>query len=404
MPSFDPKIDEAFREYAKLELRCHLILSAGQEDSPDLADVEEQMTLLWEKLDEDQRQCLNGMASDLNWIRRHFEPPPKGRKTPNEVSEDDQRELRSAVGVNWHKFLHFLRLCAPLSSPDMLAVLRARAYTAADMPEIGGIFYEQVIKLAPGSSDLGLEALTHIKAANPERLSELAEEIVSSPLRYAPAMVAIAVQELLNRYDLDVPTTDRDRYLVLLNDVFSRLPFEPPGPDKMLVYREMAFAYSLLRDEVKGHACIEEALKIAPENEDLRILKGMSLYESDTDEAVAIFQDLTQKKTDDVHPYLFLAHYHLTRKNFGLSLEMSRNAWSKTADNLVRARLLEWQTISLEQAATLDPSDERIKLNVAVLINSVQNAKKSDWRIEDPNRLTSNGFGFVRTQPPVPVS
>src|SRR5271154_7242536 len=109
MTSFDPTIDAAFRESAELELRCHYLLTEGKENAPEILAAEDRMTVLWENLDEVQRRSLNGMGSDLNWIRRKCEPPPKGRKEPTEVTAKEQQELVAAIGSKeWHKTLHFL--------------------------------------------------------------------------------------------------------------------------------------------------------------------------------------------------------------------------------------------------------------------------------------------------------
>src|SRR5438445_13727785 len=115
MSPFDPVIDAAFREYADLQLRRHNLLQEGKENTPETAAIEDRMNALWEKLDEVQRRNLNGMASDLNWVRRNGEPPPKGPQKPEDVTAKQQEELGAAIGrKEWHRILHHLRLCAPM--------------------------------------------------------------------------------------------------------------------------------------------------------------------------------------------------------------------------------------------------------------------------------------------------
>ena len=142
MPSFDPTMDAAFRVSAELELRCHYLLLAGEENSPEILVAEGRMTVLWEKLDEVQRRSLNGMGSDLNWVRRKGEPPPKGRKGPEEVTDAEQQELAAAMSLKeWHKVLHFLRVCAPIFSIVKLAELRGRAYEELGLRVYASVFY-----------------------------------------------------------------------------------------------------------------------------------------------------------------------------------------------------------------------------------------------------------------------
>src|SRR5438876_924 len=103
MTPFQPTIDAAFREYAELELRCHYLLLDGKEYAPETVAAEDRMEELWQKLDEVQRRSLSGMGSDLNWVRRKGEPPPKGRMSPEEVAETDQQEFVAAIGSKeWH--------------------------------------------------------------------------------------------------------------------------------------------------------------------------------------------------------------------------------------------------------------------------------------------------------------
>jgi hypothetical protein len=146
MKVLDPTIDAVLREYADLELRRHQLLSAGKGDSAELAEAEEQMDTLWPKLDEVQRRSLKGMASDLNWARRQGKPPPKGRKTAGEVSEQDQQELSAAIrSRDWHRILHYLRLCGPAFQAASLARERGIAYEAIGLPGYARVFKESVV-------------------------------------------------------------------------------------------------------------------------------------------------------------------------------------------------------------------------------------------------------------------
>src|SRR5271154_2569800 len=129
MLSFELTIDAGFREYAELELRCHYLVLEGKENDPETLAAEDRMTFLWEILDATQRYTLRGMGSDLNWVRRKFEAPPKGRKLPAEVSDLEQQELVAAINSKtWYKVLHYLRLCAPVFPVVVLSYLRGRIY------------------------------------------------------------------------------------------------------------------------------------------------------------------------------------------------------------------------------------------------------------------------------------
>lgn len=145
MTEFNPAMDQAFRECADLQLRHHYLLLDNKDDSEEMIAVEARLEELWPSFDEIQRRSLSGMGSDLNWIRRNCEPPPRGRKTPDEVSSAERHELEAAMkSKEWHRILHFLRLCAPWFQASSLASERRIAYDAIGLPRYSSAFAQVV--------------------------------------------------------------------------------------------------------------------------------------------------------------------------------------------------------------------------------------------------------------------
>jgi tetratricopeptide (TPR) repeat protein len=407
MSSFDPTIDAAFRESADLELRCHYLLLEGQEHAPEILAAEDRMTVLWEKLDEVQRRSLNGMGSDLNWIRRQCEPPPKGRKEPKEVTATEQQELVAAIGSkDWHKTLHYLRLCAPMFPIVTLAYLRGRAYEAIGLSSYASVFYGQAADLDPANADIGLKALS---TASPTIALRRAEKIIALPLTYPPAVLALATATILQRTETDDISVDRQRFSALLNDVVKRLQLEPANEARTIAYQAAASGFEIIGELTAAVRCLDEGLTLSPNNDDLLVLKGLLLYGSQTDQAVEAFAKVTQQGTPNVWPYLFLAHYHLSNKNYGASLEMGREAWARATGNLEQAQLLEWQAICLaelhypaemvrsifQQAVSLNPSNDWITKNLAAF-DAVAETKESAWHIEEASQLKPQRADSVR--------
>jgi hypothetical protein len=101
-----PTVDATYRNFADLLLRRHRLFLEGKGDEAEVDEVEDALSALWEKLDEEQRQSLNRMGSDLNWARRGGSPPPMGRKG-EEVTGDDRRNLAAAKSAeDWHAVLY----------------------------------------------------------------------------------------------------------------------------------------------------------------------------------------------------------------------------------------------------------------------------------------------------------
>jgi hypothetical protein len=140
--SYDPRFDQAYMEYTEMLLRRHFILLNGAETSPELEGIDEQLTLIWDQLDESQRKSLNGMGSDLNWVRRRGKLAPKARKE-REITTEDGKELNDALSnKQWNKLLYFLRVCSAQISAERMALMRAQAYENLNLERVASVFYE----------------------------------------------------------------------------------------------------------------------------------------------------------------------------------------------------------------------------------------------------------------------
>jgi tetratricopeptide (TPR) repeat protein len=411
MSPFDPKIDATFREYADLELRCHHLLLEGMENAPETVEAESRMEELWENLDETQRRSLSGMGSDLNWVRRKGEPPPNGRKNPEEVTSTERQELMAAMGSkDWHKALHYLRICAPIFPIITLAQGRGKAYDALGFPSYASIFYEQGFEIEPNNADLGIAALSTIQRTDPGNALQHARTIIASPMRYPPVIVAFAAVLIMQWDEIEKRAIDHNGFSALLSDTIKRSQLEPSDEARMRTYEIAAFGFKILKDMSAVLRCIDEALKLSPYNDRLLVDKGLLLYDSQTDQAIDLFSKLTQIGTQSVWPYFFMAHHYLLRRNYNASLEMGREAWTRQAVNPIRALLLEWQAICLAElnypsemvrpvfvkAASLDPSNPWIAKNLAAFDEARAKATGSEWHIEEAFRLKMQQAESVR--------
>jgi hypothetical protein len=168
MTDFTPKIDAAYREYADKQIRRHFLLVEDKGDSDEADEIEARLAVLWECMDDVQRRALNGIASDLNWLRRRGAPPPKGRAA-SEVTEAELHELQAAQDAqDWYAILHHLRVCAPAVPQDLLACSRATCYHKLDLPQIAAAFADIAMKLGRGKNYAGTLAFDFLKTFSPE--------------------------------------------------------------------------------------------------------------------------------------------------------------------------------------------------------------------------------------------
>jgi len=150
MSSFTPIIDEKYQKYAELLLARHQLLLDGKDGDSHTEDIEDRLTELWEKLDDAQQRSLNGVSSDLNWVRRRGALPPKSRK-PEEITQADRDSLATAeAGKDGHGVLHYLRVCAPVEPGEALARRRANAYAEIGFPQLASLFKDFAAELDAG--------------------------------------------------------------------------------------------------------------------------------------------------------------------------------------------------------------------------------------------------------------
>jgi hypothetical protein len=135
-------MNEAYLEYADRLLQHHRLLSDGKETADETLAVEDAMTELWDRLDSIQRRSLSGLGSDLNWVRRGGAPAPSGPKFEDGSPTDWQALHGASNALDWHGFLHQLRVCAPAIPVRDLARLRAETWSKLGLPQVAGVFEE----------------------------------------------------------------------------------------------------------------------------------------------------------------------------------------------------------------------------------------------------------------------
>lgn len=403
MSPIDPIIDTSFRKYADLQFQRHGLLMSGKEQDPKFDQLEERMTELWEKFDAIQRESVNGMGSDLNWIRRKGQPPPKGRKA-EEVTPGERQELVAArVRKEWHGFLHYMRICASTIPAVNLAYLRGNTYDAIGFPTYAIAFYEFAAELDPTNPAIGVIALRALDRVDPEKALRRAGQVIASPLQFPPVVVAMSAVMVLRRDEEKDRPIDHDRYSAVLNEAVGRLSIEPPSDaGQAMTYQLAASGFEILDDLQAALRCYEEGLKISPDNEVLLIGRGLLLYGSQTEKAVEAFRRVVSNEGSPlVWPYFFLTHHYLLHQNYSEFLKMGKQARARATTNAVRAELFQWQAICLsesgyppevvrplfEKALSLDPSNERIKRNSEAFEESLADERETIWDIEAEETL-----------------
>lgn len=159
MPETSLDLDALYREYAGILLRRHVLLVAGKAEGDEADALEDELSAVWEALDEPRRQSLKGVGSDLNWVRRDGAPAPKGRRAEEVDSQEMERLAVVEAARDWPATLHFLRLYAPLLPQHDLARRRQRAYEGAGLPDLARVFGAFADRIAPAPDRAGVVGL-----------------------------------------------------------------------------------------------------------------------------------------------------------------------------------------------------------------------------------------------------
>lgn len=131
-----------YLQCAQLLLEQHRLVLEDDDPDDQIEVLEERFIILWDRLDDDQHKSLNGLSSDLAWLRRGGQNPPMGRK-PEDVSKEDGFALVESERVgDWHSHLHAIRLCRVRYSPGEVAMRRASAYSELGLFEVAALFRE----------------------------------------------------------------------------------------------------------------------------------------------------------------------------------------------------------------------------------------------------------------------
>ena len=186
-------IDADFEAYAVALLRHHYLIAEGKEDDPEAERTEELLSDLWGKLNDTQRQQLRGLSSDLNWLRRKYAPPPKGRKREDITPEELREFYRLNADQDYLRLLPALRVCAAAVPPVFVAFVRGTCYSRLGLQAAASLFLQAAIDLGGKESILSRAAFDMLVYFSPSDAFDQSNRIIAAPEKYAPISVAQAV-------------------------------------------------------------------------------------------------------------------------------------------------------------------------------------------------------------------
>jgi len=345
-------LDDAFRKYIRLLLRHHYLLCSDRSEDFEMDGVEGLLSDSWERLSDAQQQEARGISSDLNWLRRGFTPPPKGKKS-EEVTASDRQRFQTVVEAGEHvEVLRATRDCVSVLPAGLIAIARSRSYLSLDLPELAEPFLLATVDLSADRSESSRAAFVMLIHVNPAAAFAKAEEVIATPEKYPPVVVAFATKFFLDFAGGAVAMHELATNLLASE---KRLEDEPTEKqDRIHFYSLGGSILSSLRMLDEGRRFFERGLELDPENAELLGLLGESLYYIDRSKAVNLFERAVAARTTLDRPYLRIAQISLQSKDYQKANVYAARAVDTARDNLSLAAALEIMAICLNQLGVGD--------------------------------------------------
>ncbi|MGL4551982.1 MAG: tetratricopeptide repeat protein [Gemmataceae bacterium] len=393
-------IDGNFTAYAKALVRHHALIEEGKGDGPEAEKAEETLSALWDRLTDSQRVQLRGLSSDLNWLRRKYAPPPRGRKREDVTPEELREFYRLNEAQDYLRMLPALRVCASAVPPVYVAFVRATCYSRLGLPPAAILFLRAVIDSGGKESTLSREAFDTLASISPSDAFDQSGRIIGDPEKYAPISVAQAITYAIGFLGGDPTSFARDELAETLRQAARRLDaLETPPEDRVRFLTTAGAQLASFGKVDEGIGFLERALAIEPDNAELLGWLGEAVYPKDRDRAVALLQQSIEAGTRLVRPAVLLANHYLAAKDFERAKPYAARVVERGNDNFSVAVGLEVMAICLSEggaphalvldlfrrAHALAPSVQRIKNNLASFEAFVKaKSTPASWETAEP--------------------
>jgi hypothetical protein len=408
----------SYSMWLKRILDVHTAQSWDAESSVVREREEEELNDLWTEIDEQQKERLWGLSSDLNslrdreaWIESDW---------PSMTEEELGLARNEAFArKQWDRFLGHLRRPSRFLPQHAVDYLRGRAWMEMGHPEVALLFFDNAARLEPGNTNYRVLALECLKAMQdwPEVLKRCQAYMQDSA---APARLLFRAADALHAHAVQCDQEhDYLEALRTVNEGFARL-----GPSERELAPVLAGAYATksLCLEHLGRAeeslrVLDEAVRRFPENTTLLIARGLLKQELGLPDAVADFQQALDRGTSIVWPYAELTRHALLSGRDHEAVELCRRGLAFAQSDTAKAMLFEMRAIALHRlnetsdairaafrsASELDPLSERIRVNTERFENLTTDScsGEPEWQLDHTPPAAAFDEVYAQLQPAV---
>jgi tetratricopeptide (TPR) repeat protein len=398
----------------------HRLTVAGRQDSPEADAVRDATDVPWQAFTEVEKRRIGGLSEDLHAITDPQQVAPRELNPQVQSRLVDVDEARQRG--EWDRALEILRHWAASIEPSVLSYLRGFTWLGAGDPETAALFFEHASKRQPENGAYLAMLLEAMDRFNPAEARRRAREILETPDRYEPVVVAFATDVVLDSVP-SLPQAEASqlfrRLIPILESTLNKIEEgDEGGVDRSTFSRTcrlLGFCLELLEQYQAALRCYSRGIAADPSNDVLLVTRGILLY-GESPRAVKDFESAIQSGSTAIWPFFFLAHHSLLGGLFERCRSLSERALEMEGSDAVKSELAEWLAISqselgypeeivresFDRSIRLDPSNERARRNLAAFEAAARPIPASVYEIRDRSAIRVSGMSEGRFRPARP--
>ncbi len=386
----------------------HRLIAEGKDDSPEADAIRDSTDAPWESLSEIERRRVRNLSEDLYSLQEPIaSSPPSNPQAFSKLVDAFEAQKQG----DWDRALDLLRRWGPYVDPAMVSYVRGDIWLEAGDPATAALFFEHASNLQP-DNDSYLGMLLHtLSLSDPDEAHRRAEAILGDPDKARPLVVAHAANIELKslRNASGAGANERFQRLArILENTINRFEQEDLSTldrsSYVMTITNLGLVQEFLGETQRAAESYSRGLKLAPDNDELLVARGMLLYGTSA-RAISDLERAVRLRSPVIWPYFFLAHDHLCNKRFEECRTLCEQALDMPGSAAVKSELCEWIAISqselgfpaemvrasFENAIRLDPSNERAGRNFAAF-ESARRRPVDDWVTRSSAAVRSSGL------------
>ena len=339
--------NSAYVVYERLLKELHRYLAAGQNDTPEVDAIHDQMDDLESRLSGEEIERLNGLSADLYMLDGDeiLEPAtlPTHQLGLSLQASYDQN--------NWNQVLRFLRMQNRPLSVDRVAYLRARAYDELGHLDTALVFMGYASEAKPDNENYEYFVISYLSRLNQsdkalqraEQYIQFGNNSIDVRIQYAALLFMTAEGE-----EMEERTPILRRAIDVLSPLLqeARLDTNIPIAVLLLGFLTLGSCYEDLSRSDEALKAYSDALQIDPDNMDALTLRGILLAKSDWRTAISDLERVVENNSPNAAAYLYVAYDSLLLGEFARCIQICHKIQGMTDKADTLAAIWQWTAIS----------------------------------------------------------